>query len=387
VFEGLIVGFIEGSDEGDTLGLVEEGGWVGLVLGLTEGSSEGRDEGGLVGFIDEGLNVGLMLGLTEGPDEGDKLGFADVGAWLGLMLGFEEGSREGELVGFTVEGRWLGLDVGSLLGFIDEGWWLGLLLGFSEGDFEGMNKGDLLGLVVGFTDGEIVGLEVIQLAEPLKVEFETLGLMTACIWPLEFFRMDAVRVPSLTIRPKAELADSNKVTSESTHPICTTCIRTSIGDKLPPSCNFLTEDASYAGWDSTISPQRLDTKTYSRTPFDSWGSTPSNMDCSTTLATSTMAVEFNVLHVKFHSRVEVVSTMMAFFPALFWGVGAKVGDGVILFGVLDGRLEYTLVNAFDIEWVWCSPTNVHCRWYLHVPSLVSCHFLVWCSLAWQSLLQ
>jgi hypothetical protein len=55
------------------------------------------------------------------------------------------------------------------------------LLGFSEGDFEGMNEGDLLGFVVGFTDGEIVGLEEIQLAQTLKVEFETLGLTTACI--------------------------------------------------------------------------------------------------------------------------------------------------------------------------------------------------------------
>ena len=70
----------------------------------------------------------------------------------------------------------------------------------------------MLGLVdegasVGFRDGEILGFEVMQSVETVKEEFVIFGPMTACIWPLEFFRMDDVRVPSLTIRPKAELAD------------------------------------------------------------------------------------------------------------------------------------------------------------------------------------
>ena len=70
----------------------------------------------------------------------------------------------------------------------------------------------MLGLVdegasVGFRDGEIVGLEVRQSAATVKDEFVTFGPMTACILPLEFFQMNDARVPSLTIRPKAELAN------------------------------------------------------------------------------------------------------------------------------------------------------------------------------------
>lgn len=89
---------------------------------------------------------------------------------------------------------------------------LGLELGIAEGDFEGIDEGTCVGFIVGQSDTK------------LKEDITKLRLITACIRPLEFLRMNDVNVPSLTVEFNAELTELNIPSTGSTHPVSVICI-------------------------------------------------------------------------------------------------------------------------------------------------------------------
>ena len=157
LFDGDIVGVADAPDvEFDALGLID-GVCVneGSDVGMYDGDSVELLDGSLVDTIGvcDGETLGTRVEYFVGDSDGDSDGASD-----GLLLGVVDGDDDGLLLGVTDgndDGEKLGSDVGDLDGDSD-GDCDGLLLGDIERDNDGFDV-DMVGLFVGAGVGDEVG--------------------------------------------------------------------------------------------------------------------------------------------------------------------------------------------------------------------------------------